>query len=267
MKFVKDGVRYHVDKWGNGYPLLLLHGFTGSAASWREFEAYLKERKVMALDIIGHGQTDSPEQLEQYDMEEAAETICYFLKKEGIEQTDILGYSMGGRLALTFAVQYPNMVRKLILESASPGLETEADREERRKNDKKLANLIKSNGIAEFVEYWENIPLFASQRTLPLQIRKKLKEQRIENKQIGLINSLLRMGTGSQPSWWEALPYISADVLLITGSLDEKFCSIAEKMQQKIPNCRLITAENAGHAIHVEKCDFFGTIVKEFLSE
>ena len=98
-----------------------------------------------------------------------------------IEKTDILGYSMGGRLALTFAIQYPLRVRKLILESASPGLITEEERANRRMQDRKLCDLIKKNGIEQFVEYWENIPLFSSQRSLPIHKQEEIREQRLQN--------------------------------------------------------------------------------------
>lgn len=268
MHFVSNGIRYHVDIWGEGFPLLLLHGFTGNGEGWREFMPYWKTHsKAIAPDIIGHGKTDSPEDTTCYRIEKAAQDLNQLLDKLGIEKVDLLGYSMGGRLALTFAVKYPEKVRKLILESTSPGLETEGERKARQMQDAKLALLIKEHGVPSFVEYWENIPLFQSQNNLPEGVQNSIRNQRLTNNQMGLMNSLYGMGTGAQPSWWDELESIQAPTLLITGSLDEKFCRIAKKMAERLKNCKCISISDSGHAIHVEKPKIFGTIVSEFLTQ
>ncbi|USK43499.1 2-succinyl-6-hydroxy-2,4-cyclohexadiene-1-carboxylate synthase [Cytobacillus oceanisediminis] len=268
MKYVINGVRYHVDTWGTGFPLLLLHGFTGNSEGWKEFAPFWKDHsKTIALDIIGHGKSGSPPDIGQYQIEESAAVINSLLEKMGIGKIDVLGYSMGGRLALTFAVNYPEKVRKLILESASPGLRTEAERHERRIQDKKLSEKIRQEGIKNFIDYWENIPLFQSQKSLPEKIRTRIRCQRLSNSIDGLANSLNGMGTGVQPSWWDELAHLEMPVLLITGNLDQKFCRIAEEMSKILPNVKWKTAEDAGHAIHVEKPELFGTIVSGFLSQ
>ncbi|OHX49127.1 2-succinyl-6-hydroxy-2,4-cyclohexadiene-1-carboxylate synthase [Cytobacillus oceanisediminis] len=268
MKYVINGVRYHVDTWGTGFPLLLLHGFTGNSEGWKEFAPFWKDHsKTIALDIIGHGKSGSPPDIGQYQIEESAAVINSLLEKMGIGKIDVLGYSMGGRLALTFAVNYPEKVRKLILESASPGLRTEAERHERRIQDKKLSEKIQHEGIKNFIDYWENIPLFHSQKSLPEKIRTRIRSQRLANSIDGLANSLNGMGTGVQPSWWDELAHLEMPVLLITGNLDQKFCRIAEEMSKILPNVKWKTAEDAGHAIHVEKPELFGTIVSGFLSQ
>lgn len=268
MKYVINGVRYHVDTWGTGFPLLLLHGFTGNSEGWKEFAPFWKDHsKTIALDIIGHGKSGSPPDIGQYQIEESAAVINSLLEKMGIGKIDVLGYSMGGRLALTFAVNYPEKVRKLILESASPGLRTEAERHERRIQDKKLSEKIRQEGIKNFIDYWENIPLFQSQKSLQEKIRTRIRCQRLANSIDGLANSLNGMGTGVQPSWWDELAHLEMPVLLITGNLDQKFCRIAEEMSKILPNVKWKTAEDAGHAIHVEKPELFGTIVSGFLSQ
>ena len=267
MKYVVDGIHYQVDTWGKGFPLLLLHGFTGDLTTWNIFRKDWQEHsKAIALDIIGHGQTDAPEPIEMYHIEAAAHALNSLLDQMDIPRVDVLGYSMGGRLALTFAIKYPNRVRKLILESASPGLDLAEEREARVKQDANMGMFIRQKGIEEFVDYWEEIPLFHSQKKLSVQIRSQIREQRLQNSQIGLSNSLIGMGTGSMPSWWDELSAIEAQVLLLTGELDQKFVRIAEKMSKRLKNGKWITVENCGHAIHVEKPEKFGTIISEFLN-
>lgn len=267
MEMVIDGLNYHIEGCGEGFPLLLLHGFTGDSSTWTPFCSQWRNRfKLIIPDIIGHGKTSAPEELSRYEIESAANDLVGILDKMGIEKADILGYSMGGRLALTFAILYPQRVRKLILESSSPGLFSEEERKERRIRDGKLAQFIKEKGITSFVNYWEVIPLFATMANLPPETKAAMRKQRLSHTPKGLANSLLGMGTGSQPSWWEHLYKLECEILLLTGSKDDKFCNIAEKMQLKMKNCSWVTVGNSGHAIHVEEREKFDTIVSEFLT-
>lgn len=267
MKFDIDGVHYFAEESGEGFPLILLHGFTGNSGTWRSFYPQWRDgRRLISIDIIGHGKTNSPMELNRYSMSSVVKDLKQILEQLQIKQTDILGYSMGGRLALSFAIQYPHLVNKLILESSSPGLETETEREHRRRRDEELGRFIIEQGIEKFVDYWENIPLFATQKGLSPDIQEALRRQRLLNSEIGLNNSLVGMGTGVQPSWWNQLHNLQAETLLLTGSLDEKFCFIAEKMTRKIRHCTWKKVENCGHTIHVENPDKFGTIIKGFLS-
>lgn len=266
MKHIIDGVRYNVEKQGDGFPLILLHGFTGDTTTWAPFyEALGSHSKCYAVDIIGHGKSDSPVEIDRYRMMSVVDDLFLLMEKLGIAKADVLGYSMGGRLALSLAQKYPTKVRKLVLESSSPGLKEE-ERKERIQNDEKLAASIEARGMKDFIDYWEDIPLFKSQKTLPKAVRSRIREQRLKNSQRGLANSLRGMGTGMQPSWWEDLEKLELETLLLTGSLDEKFCRIAQRMSERLPNSRWEKVEDSGHAIHVEDPEKFVTIVKGFLS-
>lgn len=261
-----NGVRYHVDQCGNGFPLLLLHGFTAGASTWQPFcPVFGKHSRLIMVDLIGHGKSESPLDAERYNVIDTANDLLVLLDELGMEQIDLVGYSMGGRVAITFAALYPERVRKLVLESTTPGLQDAADREMRMKQDHILAKRIETEGLEKFVSYWEAIPLFQSQSNLPEQVREQIRSQRLSNNAAGLANSLRGMGTGSQPSWWSKLDKFQCETLLITGTLDEKFCRLAEKMAELIPNAKHLSINDAGHAIHVEQPEKFGTMVSEFL--
>lgn len=259
-------VNYHITIYGEGEPLLLLHGFTGDSGTWLPFiPLWKKNYKVITVDIIGHGKTDSPEDVEKYAMKETVDHLKAVIDYLDIAPVHLLGYSMGGRLALAYCIEYPETVKKLILESASPGLQTEIERKQRRIQDEKLGDSILEQGIINFVDKWEKIPLFKSQEQLDSIVKQAIRNQRLANNPIGLANSLRGMGTGAQTSYWSQISKFSIETLLITGEQDRKFYQIAEEMVKYNKKIRHLNVNNAGHAIHVEKPEIFGTIVMEFL--
>jgi len=261
-----NGVNYYYEIAGQGEPLMLLHGFTGDVSTWK-LSRLSDSFKVITIDIIGHGKSDAPADPNRYTMEAVAKDLCDMLNILGINRIHLLGYSMGGRLALSFTMFYPERVKTLILESSSPGLKTEEERKNRIRQDEYLANTILEDGIEHFVNYWENIPLFKSQTQLPEQVQKSIRKQRLKNSPLGLANSLRGMGTGRQPSWWDHLQKCELPVLLLTGELDQKFCRIAKDMEADLPNCQHIIFPNVGHTIHLEEIDTFDQSVLLFLNK
>ena len=262
---IKD-VNYHITVDGEGESLLLLHGFTGDCRTWLPFiPLWKKYYKVITVDIIGHGKTDSPKETKKYVMEESVSHLKALIDYLQIAPVHLLGYSMGGRLALAYSMEYPDTVKKLILESASPGLRTELERKQRRILDEKLGDSILEKGIISFVNKWEKIPLFKSQERLSPDARQAIRDQRLVNNPMGLANSLRGMGTSAQSSYWSQLYQFPKKALLITGELDQKFDGIAEEMAKCNKKMQHLNVNDAGHAIHVEKPEIFGTIVLEFL--
>ncbi|MFT8309585.1 MAG: 2-succinyl-6-hydroxy-2,4-cyclohexadiene-1-carboxylate synthase [Sporolactobacillus sp.] len=266
MKAELRGVVYHYELKGSGVPLLLLHGFTGSVETWRFLEdVMLKDYQLILVDIIGHGQTGCPKDAQRYSITETAKDMNALLELLEFERVHVLGYSMGGRLALSFACLFPERISSLILESSSPGLKTEVERRERRLHDKELADSIRKHGIPAFVSRWEQLALFDSQRKLSQRKRAVLRAQRLSNQPIGLSNSLIGMGTGAQPSWWGHLSSLRFPILLITGSIDNKFCMIASEMHDRMPNAEWQVVPNAGHAVHLEQPFLFSQYVHIFV--
>nr|WP_319801611.1 2-succinyl-6-hydroxy-2,4-cyclohexadiene-1-carboxylate synthase [Bhargavaea beijingensis] len=261
------GIRVGFREAGNpdGEPLVLLHGFTGSAASWAEFADELSAFRLIMPDLTGHGETEAPEAPERYAMEEQVADLDALFTRLGLDRFSLLGYSMGGRIAIGYTAAHPEKVGRLILESTSPGLRTEKERRSRRESDGKLAAFIEREGIRAFTDHWENIPLFASQKRLPEAVRNRIRNDRLGNDPSGLAGSLRGIGTGGQPSYWECLEQYGMPVTLITGTLDEKYVNIAEEMARGLPDVHHVTVADAGHTVHVENPACFATIVRKAL--
>ena len=261
-----NGVSYHASVEGDGAPILLLHGFTGAAINWSSIAARLTgTRRVVTIDILGHGKSASPEDEKRYAIEHVAADLLAILDRFGLEQVSVLGYSMGGRLALYLALSHPDRVDKLLLESAQPGIEDDSERVARVQEDRLLADWIVRQGIHDFVVFWENIPMWASQGKLSSEEKVRLHEQRLQNNPIGLANSLRGMGAGAQPSLWNRLHEIVAPVQLVVGELDSRYVDVAERMKRKRPDWRLEIIKDAGHCAHLERPEDFFSIVERFV--
>lgn len=258
----------NVEQWhtNQSKKLIVLHGFTGTAKSWQKFAKLLPDVHVIALDMIGHGASDVPLKASQYEMAVQVELIHAVTEKLGIKRFTLLGYSMGGRIALSYALTYQQQVENLILESASPGLLQESERAVRKQADDTLADFIEQKGIDAFVEKWENIPLFASQKKLPLDVQQAIRQERLQQQPLGLANSLRGIGTGMMPSVWNQLSMLSIPVHLLVGELDTKFVNIANEMEKSIQKVQITQFLGCGHTIHVENLSQFATIVKDSIS-
>lgn len=261
-----NGLNYHFEVTGSGPPLLLLHGFTGSLCTWAELAPALSERMtIVAVDLPGHGRSDAPARSGRYAQGQVSADLVELMDACGRRRFHLLGYSMGGRQALALAQGHPERIQSLVLESASPGLATEAERAARRCQDEALARQIEREGVEHFVRRWERLPLFASQRRLPADTRAELRRQRMHNRSAGLAGSLRGAGAGAQQPYWHRLSQLTAPTLLLTGALDAKFCAIARRMRAANPAFGHSEVAGAGHCVHLEQPRQFQRLVLDFL--
>lgn len=254
---------YAYEVVGSGSPILLLHGFTGTRSTWEAFvEAWSDKFQIITLDLPGHGETTIPS---PRTMEEFCHDLAQFCAQLELTSLHLVGYSMGGRTALSFAMQYPSLIRSLTLASASPGLRSNQERLTRQEQDEMLAKKLETEGIEQFVNYWENLPLFATQQRLPHHVQKAIRQERLSQSPTGLAASLRGMGTGMQPSWWDHLGELVCPTLLIVGSLDHKFVKLNKQMEKHIKQGQLNIIDGVGHAVHIEQPTTFNQIVGHFI--
>ena len=262
-----NGLALYYDRYGFGPPVVMLHGFTGSRTTWLDLVRELQDSFcTFSFDLIGHGRSGSPPEIEHYLMVNAVDELVSAVRSIGIEKAVWLGYSLGGRTALQVWKRHPDVVSGLILEGTSSGIPTCEERDLRRESDEELAQLLIEDGIEAFVSHWESMSLWKSQEiNLSESSRIALRAQRLAQREIGLANSLRGMGTGAQSWLGEELESIDVPVLLIAGSLDDKYSQIAREMDEQIPNSRLELIADAGHAPHIEKPELVHKVIKDFL--
>ncbi len=239
--------------------LLLIHGFTGSGASWADhLPAFAQQFDVIAVDLPGHGANPVAESVEGM-----AESLAH---RYGGLHPHVLGYSLGARVALRLAAVRPASVRRLILESPSAGLVDTDARTQRRMDDDELADDIERDGIEAFVDRWERMPLFASQAHLPEAVLAQQRAIRLAQDPHGLAQSLRFAGQGVMEPLHDRLTRISAPTLVIAGALDPARAR-AQQVAAGIPGARLAIVDGAGHTPHLERPDAFVSLALEFLQE
>ncbi|MBD1841964.1 2-succinyl-6-hydroxy-2,4-cyclohexadiene-1-carboxylate synthase [Cyanobacteria bacterium FACHB-63] len=240
--------------------VVFLHGFLGSGAEFDAIAAQLGDQSL-TIDLPGHGETRFSN---QYTMENTATAIVDLLNELAIDRANLVGYSMGGRVALYLALNYQERFPKAIVESGSPGLKTEQERRERRERDRALADRIEAD-FDQFLSDWYNQPLFQSLKAHP-QFEQMLKE-RSRNNPVELARSLREMGTGMQPSLWEKLRSHQQPLLLMAGERDRKFVVLSQEMASLCETVELAIAPNTGHNIHFENPGWYIQQIKAFLIE
>ena len=265
-----ENYHFHYSFTGNitEIPILFLHGFMGNSHEFDDAILLLsKEFLCLTIDLPGHGKTQVLGSDEYYTMANTACALIELLDHLKIPQCFLVGYSMGGRLALYLTLYFPQRFARVVLESASPGLLTEAERLERVKRDSQIARKLSrsvGNEFANFLLTWYNQQIFSSIKEHP-QFQ-KLIETRLQNNPVELAKSIQIMGTGCQLSLWEKLKENTNVILLLVGEYDDKFIDINTKMANMY-NCQLKVVSHCGHNIHFENTVLFVENIIDFFAK
>jgi 2-succinyl-6-hydroxy-2,4-cyclohexadiene-1-carboxylate synthase len=243
-------------------PIIALHGFTGRGSDWALPREKLRGHAWLAPDLPGHGSASSvsPANLNAH-LDAVARARSFFS-----EHPVLIGYSMGGRVALHAALAMPEAFSALVLIGSSPGLADAAERAARRASDVTLAERILKTDTATFLAEWDGQPLLAGRYVMPEPWKTRSLEARRQNTPEGLAASLAGVGTGALEPLWDRLGEIRIPTLLLAGANDVKFTDLARRMAEKIPGAIFAGVEGAGHAAHLEKPDTTAGLVADWLT-
>jgi 2-succinyl-6-hydroxy-2,4-cyclohexadiene-1-carboxylate synthase len=251
--------------YGIGIPVLYLHGFGGSgsdAEGW--LHALSSPVNVISPDLPGHGQTRILQE-DGYDVPGCVEALSYVVKDLGCDRFVLMGYSMGGRVALEWATRFPETLAALVTIGATPGLAAEEDRISRREWDWDMASKARTLGNAAFVEQWLSLPILSTRERIPEPWKSRALDRRRLGESEGWAKSLEQAGTGSMEPLWNRLNCISVPALLVAGEEDLKYRELAGKMAEKMDAAQLAVIEGAGHAAHLEAPVAFAEALETFL--
>ncbi len=256
--FTVDGLRYHTEHLPNraGKPFcFFLHGFLGTCADFHHIIEELTDLvNPVLVDLPGHGQTEAPVELRRYQTDSMVADLARLIERFTKEPVFLAGYSMGGRLALHFALQHSDRLAGLVLESAGPGLSDEAERRKRRETDGQRAEAIRKD-LAAFVDEWNRMPMFNSPESQNHtdDLTKKLVEVQKSQNPEGIANSLAGFGAGTMPPVDASmLNGIQVPVLLLAGEADEKYVSVQYQLNSQLPDAEVHIIADAAHRVHID---------------
>lgn len=250
----------HHRTFGSGPPVVALHGFTHDGSTWAGLAARMPERRIVAPDLRGHGRTGG-----SGDLDDAAADVVALVEHLG-GACDVVGYSLGGRVALHAALAAPEQIRTLVLVGADPGIRDPRDRSERALADDHRARSLLADGLDVFVDAWEARPMFAGLAGRPDAERAELDRVRRSHDAGALAGVLSRMSPGRQRDLWPALESLPMPVLAVAGALDRKYAQIADAIAACVPRGESALVPGCGHAVHLEAPDAFAALLLGWLS-
>ena len=246
-------------------PVVFLHGFMGSSRDWDEVVEELSGTcYCMAIDLPGHGRSLDFTDRNTYTLTGAARGIVQVMKQADLLSATIIGYSMGGRLALYLAIQYGYLCTSLVIESATPGIRGNDERVRRKELDEKLAEELRQGQFEDFLRRWYGQPIFRSLAEVPEKLEEVLK-QRIFNEPEELAKALCGMSVGAQAPLWQHLADLAMPVLLLAGEYDRKYVDIVGAMGELLPHAAVEIVPGTGHNVHVENPSGVAARIKRFL--
>lgn len=237
--------------------LLALHGFTGSPRSW-DFLPDQPNVRRFAPALVGH--LDSRADNSVLDFEAEVDRLARLSAEASA--LHVVGYSLGARLALGLALRYPARVARLTLISGHPGLDSDAERSERRAADERWCELLLTRGSHAFVDAWQAQPLWNTQARLDRATLDRKRAERLSHDPAGLARSLRVTGLGQMPSYRRHLTQIQVPLTLIAGGLDDKFRNLAEQMAKTVAHAELTIVDGAGHDLLLERPEFITEVIR-----
>jgi len=244
-----NGINIFYEDHGGGFPVLMSHGYSATGRMWApQVEALHPRYRLISWDMRGHGQTDSPESVDQYSKELTVADMRGLLEHLGIREAVVGGLSMGGYMSLAFYLRHPQMVRALVLSDTGPGYRKDEARETWNRMAEERARAFEEQGLDALgagAEVRASALYHRSARGLALSAR-----------------GMLAM-FGSHVI--DALPDIRVPTLVIVGENDQPFLAATDYMAAKIPGARKAVIKGAGHAANIERAETFNAVLLEFL--
>lgn len=250
----------HVRRYGrNGAgPLVALHGFTLTGAMFEPLSRHL-DVELLAPDLPGHGRSPAATTLD-----DAVAAVADTLERS-IAPPGLLGYSMGGRLALRVALVAPDHVHRLVVVSAGTGIPDAAERRRRRAADEAMARRMNDLSIDDFLDEWLSNPLVGHDEASSAEATRSDLELRRENDTKRLAGALQAFGQAAATDVAGRLGELEMPVLLISGGRDQHYGSRMAEMARRIPTAEHAVIASAGHNVVFDAPEELADVVEDWL--
>ncbi len=259
MNIKANGIEMNYELSGDGNCLVLIHGYTDNLNLWYSQAPALSEHyRVLTYDVRGFGKTEVREAT--YSMGLFAEDLCALLEGLGIESACVLGYSMGGRIALEFALAHPEMTAGLILANSGIGETPNPEMQERRQMMVDVLQQGDIEVIAELMTEASFSPGLKDRNPAAFEKYKAIKMQNDPSEYLAVMQAIV--GAIDSPADFESL---RCPTLIIAGDRDGFMdVHVGESMREAIPDAEMEVLPT-GHAAAIEEPEVFNRIVLRFL--
>jgi 2-succinyl-6-hydroxy-2,4-cyclohexadiene-1-carboxylate synthase len=231
--------------------VLFIPGFMQRGDAWRPVAELLPERyPSMLLDHREHSFEGRMREILEH--------------ANAADAPVLVGYSLGGRLALRAALRQPDSFAGIVTVGSTAGIEEGPLRTARVEADEKLASWIEAMPIEDIVSLWERQPLFADQAESLVEAQRP---GRLSHDPRSLALLLRTAGQGALDPVWHELPRLEAPLLAIAGARDDGYSAAAKRMAQVAPRARAAIVEDAGHAAHLQRPEEVARLITEFVEQ
>lgn len=238
--------------------MLALHGFVGGPETFDDVSG--DGTRWLCPSLAGHG---SPADTSASDFVAEVDRLAAWTRERVDGPVRLLGYSMGARVALGLCVRHSMLFTDAVLVSVHPGLRELQDRRERQLWEGRWVHLLETEGLSAFLQHWETLPLFTTQRDVDPSRLGRQRRMRQGHGAEGLARALRVLGTGVMPDLWPALRQIQIPVRLVVGELDAKFVEVGRRAAEQLPNGRLDVIANVGHNVLLEQPEALRRLLEE----
>lgn len=248
MPYIERGrARIFYSVTGQGPAVLLSHGFSATSTMWMgQIEAFKAHHTIITWDMLGHGESDSPDIPSLYTVDGTVADMAAILDACGVDSAVIGGHSLGGFMSLAFHLQHAARIRGLMLFNTGPGYKSDAARADWNLMTEKQARAFARKGL-DAVGHSEEMQL-GKHRTA-----------------LGLEHGARGMLAQNDARVIDSLPNVAVPALVLVGEKDRGYLAAADYMTEKIPNAKKALIADAGHAANIHQPAAFNRAMGDFL--
>ncbi|VXB67049.1 Beta-ketoadipate enol-lactone hydrolase [Pseudomonas sp. 8AS] len=254
--FEHAGCQLHFEDYGQGTPLLLVHGLGSSIRDWEyQLPALSARHRLIALDVRGHGRSGKPR--EAYSIPAFADDVAALIEHLGLERVHLVGISMGGMIAFQLAVDHPELLLSLTIVNSTP--------EVRARNLNERWQLLKRWSLSRLLSLetiGKGLGRILFPRPEQAELRQKIEQRWPQNDKRAYLASLDAIIGWSV---WEHLSNITCPTLVVSGDRDYTPVAHKQRYVQAMRTARLVVIEESRHATPMDQPERFNTTLLDFI--
>lgn len=252
-----EAIDHGCDRW-----VVWLHGFLGSSGDFRPIAKRLApDYNALLVDLPGHGRSMH---VDPASIEDAGDKVVDLIRRLGVPRPALVGYSLGGRVALSLAARWQGVVRALVLVSASPGIIGDNARAARRARDERVAEYLKTWPDDRFLDFWYRQSVFRSLQRMPAVLRAAAATRNLTDRSVAA-RAVVNYSPGQQKPVWDVLPALRSNLLYVAGECDGKYVATGIRVVTRSRRAHLAVISGSGHVVHLERPRAFARTLRTFL--